>query len=187
MTQTEFVLRPSAATVKNCRSPRPLPTQKRLMELFSYDENTGIFCKKRSVAGRIFNPHVPTGCKNARGYTIVFVEGQLFLAHRLAWVYFHGQDPQSIGVDHINGDVADNRIANLRLATQGENLRNACRRKDNSTGVKGVGFDARSGRFSARVRTNHKMNLCKSFTSKEAAEAAVKAARLENHGEFRRD
>jgi hypothetical protein len=46
-----------------------------------------------------------------------------YSAHRLAWFYVHGKWPQS-GIDHRNGDIGDNRIENLREATQAQNCAN---------------------------------------------------------------
>lgn len=43
-------------------------------------------------------------------------------------------------VDHVNGDVTDNRCSNLRLANQSQNMANRKINKNNTSGYKGVGF-----------------------------------------------
>ncbi len=47
----------------------------------------------------------------------------MYKAHRLAWFYVHGVWPKE-QIDHINGDKADNCIANLRLADFSKNQAN---------------------------------------------------------------
>ena len=43
-----------------------------------------------------------------------------FLYHRLIWAYFHCRFP-TMPLDHINGIKTDNKIGNLREATQTQN------------------------------------------------------------------
>jgi hypothetical protein len=55
---------------------------------------------------------------------LIRLEGIGYLAHRLAWVYMTGEQPDVI--DHINRERDDNRFSNLRNGTF----------KDNSTNVR---------------------------------------------------
>ncbi len=63
--------------------------------------------------------------------------------------------PADLVVDHINGNSLDNRKANLRLATQQQNLWNSNRGKNTgSSRYKGVTWDKSRARW--RVRIKHK-------------------------------
>jgi hypothetical protein len=63
--------------------------------------------------------------------------GQEIGVHRIAWALHYNNYP-TLQIDHINGDPVDNRICNLRLATQSQNSQNSKLRKDSSTGAKNV-------------------------------------------------
>lgn len=47
-----------------------------------------------------------------------------FRAHRAVWLSVHGAIPSDLTIDHINRDRSDNRICNLRLATELEQKHN---------------------------------------------------------------
>ena len=57
-------------------------TQERLKELLNYCSETGLFTKAES--GEL------VGVDNGRGYITIFVSGASYRAHRLAWLYVHG-------------------------------------------------------------------------------------------------
>ncbi|MGY8831687.1 MAG: HNH endonuclease signature motif containing protein, partial [Pseudomonadales bacterium] len=96
-------------------------TIERLKEVLDYSPETGHFTwrinKRRARTGDI------AGSVVAHGYILIRVDQTRQLAHRLAWFYVHGRWPDK-NIDHINGQTADNRIANLRQATCAENLKN---------------------------------------------------------------
>ena len=91
----------------------------------------------------------------------------------------YGEDPgPNRLVDHINGNSKDNRIDNLRLATDAENSRNRKIGANNTTGVKGV--YKRGNRFEARIN-DKKIDM---FDTIEEAIKARKKASLESYGDF---
>lgn len=47
------------------------------------------------------------------------------LAHRVVWVYYNGAIPDGFQINHMNGIKADNRLVNLELVTQSQNIRHA--------------------------------------------------------------
>lgn len=87
-------------------------------------------------------------------------------------------------VDHINGDTLDNRRSNLRLATPAENMRNQKRRKDNSSGYKGVCFHKQTKKWMARVVIKGKGIYLGVFDTPELAYQAYCDSARQIHGEF---
>jgi hypothetical protein len=92
--------------------------------------------------------------------------------------------PAGLEVDHINGDKLDNRRANLRLATIGQNRQNAARRKDNTSGVKGVSWKRGENKWRARIVVDGKERHLGLFDRLEDAERAVRTGREALHGAF---
>ena len=124
----------------------------------------------------------PAGGINGDGYRRVKINRKLYAVHRLVWV-MHGNDPVPF-VDHINGDVLDNRIENLRAATHSQNCMNRRVRFDSKSGVKGVTL--KKGKWHACVTLDYKVYSGGYFDSKAEAIAAVDKLRKKLHGEFAR-
>lgn len=161
---------------------RKMPTQAHLKSLFHYDPETGLFTRactrRRWKAGQIAGTV-------AGGYISINVDRTVYRAHRLAWVYMTGAEPKA-GIDHINGDPLDNRWANLREATQQENLMNKCVQSNNKFGVKGVYKHTINNTFVARIAKNGVQKHLGCYATAEEAKAAYDAAALVLHGEFAR-
>lgn len=126
-----------------------------LRKILTYEPDTGILRWTVASGGRGPVRHgTEAGCIRplCGGYRWLSVNYIQFRAHVLAWVHVHGRLPSG-QIDHINGNPADNRLANLRVVTNRINSQNQRRpRSDNSTGFLGVSFDKRRGKFAARIR-----------------------------------
>lgn len=127
----------------------------------------------------------PAGWTNQNGYVLVRIEGHAFRAHRVAWLLQTGEWP-TLDVDHINGVRTDNRWCNLRAATRSQNLQNMGRRRDNLSGVKGVGYDRAKRRWRAQIKVDGRNLHVGRFDTKEEAAAAYAAAAEKYFGEFAR-
>ena len=157
-------------------------TQDYLKDVFDYDAETGLFSRKK-VFTNVSKVGVPLGAKQSNGYIIINIAGRVYRAHRLAWLYVHGEWPEE-DIDHINGDVTDNRICNLRKASRSENLCNTKLPRTNTSGFKGVSWDSARGKWFGKVQFGNKQYPVGRFDTIEQAVDAVNEKRIELHGEF---
>ena len=105
------------------------------------------------------------------------------MMHRLVMAAVSGQS-----VDHIDGNGLNNQRANLRLATQSQNLANSSGRPHSSK-YKGV-FWSKDERYKrrwwARIKKNGKSTHLGIFATEEEAAAAYNQAAIEMFGDFSR-
>jgi hypothetical protein len=103
------------------------------------------------------------------------------MAHRLAWLYVHGEWPTG-QIDHINGVKSDNRIQNLRPATCAENNRNVVKSHRSVDLPRGV--RRRGKRYEARIRDGERQVHLGSFATPEEASQSYQSAASKLHGAF---
>jgi hypothetical protein len=89
-------------------------------------------------------------------------------------------------VDHINLDKRDNRLENLRICDASQNIANQPKRKDNTSGYKGVYLDKRRNKWCAEIKFYKKKRFLGYFMSPEEAREVYKKASKEIHKEFSR-
>lgn len=110
-------------------------TKEYINECLTYEPNTGkFFWKKRPLEHfsserqcKGFNTRYvgKEACHiNYAGYLKVMIDHKTYRAHRLAWLITHGNWPKD-QIDHIDRNRRNNRLANLREATQSQNLANS--------------------------------------------------------------
>lgn len=148
----------------------------RLREVVSYCPDSGCMIWRVPLSRNSKVGH-EVGSIGAKGYRMVGIDHRYYLVHRLAWLYHFGCWPSEF-IDHINGDKSDNRIANLRAATNSQNLRNMPLTKRNKSGVKGVCWHAKRRRWVAEIRVDTKLKHIGYFSDlNEAARAYENVAR----------
>lgn len=157
----------------------------KLSDLYQYDPDTGVFHWKVN-RGKTVKAGDPAGCVGELGYVQLRLDNKTIKGHRVAWCLYYWEEP-SMDIDHKNGNRADNRISNLRLATDGENMYNTTTPKNNTSGVKGVAWNERKGKWVARVSVGKVRKFLGYFEGLQEAADAVQSFRLVNHGEFAND
>lgn len=115
---------------------------------------------------------------SGRGYVIL---GSRSL-HRLLT-----QAPPGMVVDHINGDRLDNRLCNLRVCTQAQNLANGRSHRDSASKYRGVSWRPKESSWRAQISVGGQRSrfLGQWATEEDAALAYDQAAR-EQYGKYAR-
>jgi len=150
--------------------------------ILDYNKDTGIITwkignGKRAVQGN------EAGYITDEGYRAIGINGKYIKSHRIAWAMHYGFQPD-FQIDHINGIKNDNRIINIRLATQSQNKSNVNAPITNTSGVKGV--VKRNGRYIAQIKHNQKNIYIGTFDNISDAEKARIEVEKKLFGEFSR-
>jgi hypothetical protein len=140
----------------------------KIREFIDYNPETGAMTWKKVMSNRT-KAGSPCGANiDSKGYSRVCFDGKQYRAHRVAWAIFYGEEPVQ-QIDHINGNRTDNRIANLRIATNTENSRNCKISKNNTSGVTGVTYHGVANKWLAQITVNRKNVYLGIFANKEDA------------------
>lgn len=151
-----------------------------LRALLSYDAETGLFVRLVTTSQNA-RRGTEAGYISPIGYRVISIKGRQFYGHRLAWLYTHGEFPRG-QIDHIDGNRANNAIANLRDVVEGinrQNLREPPRH--NRLGILGVSRSTTGKRYHSRIQIDGVKVHLGTFDTSEEARAAYVAAKRELH------
>jgi hypothetical protein len=156
-----------------------------LRRVLDYDPKTGIF-RWKSKASKFSHARIGgiAGSTQSRGYVQIMLNGKFYVAHRLVWLYVYEEWPLG-QVDHINGVRSDNRVENLRLASQSENQGNRRIQYNTKSGYKGV---VRHGSgWRASIRKDGVPYRIGTYATPEEAHIAYCEMAKKLHGVFAND
>jgi hypothetical protein len=158
-----------------------------IMAALAYDPDTGIFTYLSGGGNKKIGKVAGAVARNKRNSHLqIWVNYKRYSAHRVAWFFVYGEWP--VGpLDHINQNGQDNRIANLRLATNSQNQANRRIKRDKKSGpYKGV-FRIRDSRiFRAIIGHNKEVIDLGTFPSAEDAQEAYAKKAAELFGQYAR-
>jgi len=142
---------------------RPLVTAEELRQLLHYDPLTGDFTwrvtRGRSAKAGALAGH-DCGVRSEKRRVVIGLNGRLYRAGRLAWLYMTGQWPETL-VDHKDGDYRNHRWLNLRDVDNTTNVENQRRaaRSNKSSGLLGVTWNKERGAWQAQIKVKRKTTV----------------------------
>lgn len=147
----------------------------RLREVVAYNQEAGQFIRIATgeVVGRV----------GWKGYVSIDIDGVPYRAHRLAWLFVYGKWP-SKQLDHRDGDKENNRILNLREATNHQNTFNAKGHSRKYDLPRGVKKNPGESGFIASIKISGRTKHLGSFRTPEQASEFYQLAADLLHGEF---
>lgn len=154
-------------------------TKKRIEEVLGFDAENGVFTWK-IYRGGIRKVGDKAGSIDSKGYLQISIDGRTYLAHRLVWTITHGKWPDH-HIDHIDRNPLNIVPSNLRACTHAQNHQNEGVRSDSSSGVTGVSFVKRSGKWLAYINVDGKRKRLGLHENFEDAVAARIKAKKEYH------
>jgi hypothetical protein len=160
-------------------------TQERARELFDYRDDGNLVWKVKKARA---NPGDVVGCEfqSSRGgrYRRTKVDGVNYGVHQVVFLWHHGFIPNY--TDHADGNGLNNRIENLREATQSQNCFNSRMRCDNTSGERNVYWHERARRWFVRLSINRRTRSFGTYKTIAEARAVARRVREEHYGAFAR-
>ena len=156
-------------------------TQERLKELFDYQD--GALIRRKDGRSAVI-------AMGAKRYERVSVDGKIQALHRMIYLWNHGHLPKTL--DHIDGNRANNKIENLREATQQQNCLNRKHHSNSKSPYKNVYLQPPTKNaewkrnWVVSITIAGKRKYIGSFEDLELADLVAMEARDKFHGAFAR-
>ena len=155
-------------------------TKEFLHEIYQYKD--GILYWKKKVTDKVVVGSPVGNIKN--GYLGTKINKVDFRNHRLIFMMHKGYFPKII--DHIDGNPLNNKIENLRDATQSGNSQNSRKPITNTSGKKGVCWKKDKQKFKVELYVNNKPKFFGYYKDFELACLVSDEARSKYHKEYAR-
>ena len=157
-------------------------TQEYIKQLFTYADGNLYWKISRSNSIKVGQK---VGTTPKHNYAQTYLDGKNYRVHRLIFLYHYGYFPAEI--DHIDGDVTNNRIENLRSVTRQQNQYNTKLQKNSLSTAKNVSWFKQTNKWKVQMRINKFKTHLGYFDSLELAELVATEARAKFHKNFARN
>ena len=159
-----------------------------LQQVVDYSSSSGKFTWKsnlhsRSKVGTFAGDREYIGNNGKAQYGSIQLGGQRYNTHILVWLYCTGSFPKE-ELDHIDRNIYNNRISNLRECTASENRCNRSIYKNNTSGFKGISWYSRYNKWRVRITKDKVVTLLGYFDTIDEAYQKLSEVRQQFHGEF---
>ena len=151
-------------------------TQKELKRLLHYDPETGVFTWLKRPSNRVEIGQEAGYINRHLGYRIIGILGQVYFAHRLAFLYMKGKWPREI--DHVNRVKSDNKWENLREVSRSENSINKDLQANNKSGHKGIHWNEDCQKWHVSITRDGRVKYVGLFESLDEAVIARRKAEM---------
>lgn len=153
-----------------------------ILDRFRYDDGKVFVKKSGQWKGKVGDE---AGSPRPDGRRVIQVKGTRLFTHQIVWL-IHNDDLPEGTIDHKDTDPTNNRIENLRAATDSQQQGNKRLQVNNTTGYKGVNYrkDVKEKPWRAFIKDDGKTIHLGYFATKEAAARAYDSAALEKFGDF---
>jgi hypothetical protein len=150
-------------------------TQNEVKRQLYYNPFSGVFRWRINRGNRFKKWDIAGSYHKHSGYCTIRLNGFLYKAHILAWIYMKGYYPPA-KIDHIDHIRENNKWNNLRLVNDICHVRNSMLRSNNRYGVTGISRNKASGTWSANITVAYKsISLGTYKTKTEAVKARWEA------------
>lgn len=159
----------------------PMPELSKLLDNFKIDQGSPSGLSRIKAGGGRNGKTGPVLSKDREGYYRFKFKNAHYRTNRIVYFMHTGEDPAQLVVDHIDGNISNNHVDNLRCCTHKENLQNARKRGKNDL-PKGIS-KLPNGMYRAQVTIDdgvHRADLASMHT----AELYLDQIRKRHHGPF---
>ena len=152
--------------------------------LFEYRDGN-LYCKsKTNKKSNKLKIGDQVGWPTTSEYLCTKIHYKTYFVHKIIFLMHYGYIPQI--VDHIDGNINNNKIENLRAVNLSQNQHNRKQSKNNTSGFKNVSWCKRTQKWQVVLSCNNKQMAFGRYDDIELADLVAQEAREKYHGEFAR-